>query len=87
MDSGSSWRRDWPAALRRKVTHTHTHEHVSTTMLNMTTSTSPGGPTNIYIQGLDSVAQLSTELRYLKEEKESLQKQVEQLEQSSRGQS
>lgn len=55
-------------------------------MLNTTTSTSPGGPTNIYIQGLDSVAQLSTEIRYLKEEKESLQKQVEQLEQSSRGQ-
>lgn len=56
-------------------------------MLNTTTSASPGGPTNIYIQGLDSVAQLSTEIRYLKEEKESLQKQVEQLEQSIRGQS
>lgn len=43
---------------------------------------SPGGPTNIYIQGLDSVGQLSSEIRLLKEEKASLQKQ---LKEASRG--
>lgn len=38
----------------------------------------PGGPTNIYIQGLDSVGQLSAELRVLKEDKVSLQQQLEE---------
>ncbi|XP_029003245.1 myomegalin isoform X13 [Betta splendens] len=36
-----------------------------------------GAPTNIYIQGLDSVGQLSTEIRLLKEENCVLQKQLE----------
>lgn len=39
---------------------------------------SSGGPTNIYIQGLDSVGQLSTEIRLLKEENLSLQNQLKQ---------
>lgn len=43
---------------------------------------SPGGPTNIYIQGLDSVGQLSSEIRRLKEEKVRLQNQ---LKEASRG--
>lgn len=37
-----------------------------------------GGPTNIYIQGLDSVGQFSAEMRHLKEENVSLQKQLRQ---------
>lgn len=39
---------------------------------------SPGAPTNIYIQGLDSVGQLSSELRLMKEENVSLQNQLKQ---------
>lgn len=35
-------------------------------------------PTNIYIQGLDSVSQLSNEIRMLKEENHALQKQLQQ---------
>ncbi|XP_062419631.1 myomegalin isoform X2 [Pungitius pungitius] len=42
------------------------------------TSTEKGAPTNIYIQGLDSVGQLSSELRLLKEENVSLQNQLKQ---------
>uniref|UniRef100_H2S702 Si:ch211-242b18.1 n=1 Tax=Takifugu rubripes TaxID=31033 RepID=H2S702_TAKRU len=42
------------------------------------TTTEKGGPTNIYIQGLDSVAQLSSEVRSLKEENISLQNQLKQ---------
>jgi len=39
----------------------------------------PGGaPTNIYIQGLDSVNQLSNEIRVLKEENHTLQDQLQQ---------
>lgn len=38
----------------------------------------PGAPTNIYIQGLDSVGQLSSEIRLLKEENISLQNQLKQ---------
>lgn len=41
-----------------------------------------GAPTNIYIQGLDSVSQLSNEVRVLKEENQALQSQ---LQQASRG--
>ncbi|XP_074492465.1 myomegalin isoform X5 [Sebastes fasciatus] len=37
-----------------------------------------GAPTNIYIQGLDSVGQLSSEIRLLKEENVSLQNQLKQ---------
>ncbi|XP_053713139.1 myomegalin isoform X4 [Synchiropus splendidus] len=37
-----------------------------------------GAPTNIYIQGLDSVAQLSAEIRLLKEENTALQSRLEQ---------
>ncbi|XP_056269979.1 myomegalin isoform X4 [Pseudoliparis swirei] len=37
-----------------------------------------GAPTNIYIQGLDSVGQLSSEIRLLKEENVSLQNQFKQ---------
>lgn len=89
IGSGNSWRRSWPTPPRRKVTHTHTRalrsEHVSTHKLKATSSCSPAAPTNIYIQGLDSVGQLSTEIRYLKEEKESLLEQLEQLEQACRG--
>ncbi|XP_026178954.1 myomegalin isoform X3 [Mastacembelus armatus] len=40
------------------------------------TATEKGAPTNIYIQGLDSVGQLSSEIRLLKEENVSLQKQL-----------
>lgn len=53
-------------------------EHVSRPMLKTTSWRSPGGPTNIYIQGVDSVGQLSTEIRYLKEENESLQQRLQQ---------
>ncbi|XP_069378805.1 myomegalin isoform X8 [Paralichthys olivaceus] len=42
------------------------------------TSTEKGAPTNIYIQGLDSVGQLSSEIRLLKEENVSLQNQLKQ---------
>ncbi|KAM7387802.1 hypothetical protein PAMP_024015 [Pampus punctatissimus] len=42
------------------------------------TATEKGAPTNIYIQGLDSVGQLSTEIRLLKEENVSLQNQLKQ---------
>ncbi|CAB1422575.1 unnamed protein product, partial [Pleuronectes platessa] len=41
-------------------------------------STEKGAPTNIYIQGLDSVGQLSSEIRLLKEENISLQNQLKQ---------
>ncbi|XP_016399197.1 myomegalin isoform X10 [Sinocyclocheilus rhinocerous] len=37
-----------------------------------------GAPTNIYIQGLDSVTQLSNEIRVLKEENHTLQTQLQQ---------
>ncbi|XP_058611173.1 myomegalin isoform X8 [Onychostoma macrolepis] len=37
-----------------------------------------GAPTNIYIQGLDSVTQLSNEIRVLKEENHALQTQLQQ---------
>ncbi|XP_051730138.1 myomegalin isoform X3 [Ctenopharyngodon idella] len=37
-----------------------------------------GAPTNIYIQGLDSVSQLSNEIRLLKEENHALQNQLQQ---------
>ncbi|XP_047657569.1 myomegalin isoform X4 [Tachysurus fulvidraco] len=37
-----------------------------------------GAPTNIYIQGLDSVGQLSNEVRVLKEENQALQSQLQQ---------
>lgn len=37
-----------------------------------------GAPTNIYIQGLDSVSQLSNEIRLLKEENHTLQNQLQQ---------
>ncbi|KAI5619970.1 myomegalin isoform X2, partial [Silurus asotus] len=37
-----------------------------------------GAPTNIYIQGLDSVSQLSTEVRVLKEENQALQSRLQQ---------
>lgn len=43
-----------------------------------TSLSSPGAPTNIYIQGLDSVGQLSSEIRLLKEENVSLQNQLKQ---------
>nr|XP_020464733.1 myomegalin-like [Monopterus albus] len=42
------------------------------------TATEKGASTNIYIQGLDSVRQLSTEIRLLKEENMSLQGQLKQ---------
>ncbi|KAM3620473.1 uncharacterized protein V6R79_024077 [Siganus canaliculatus] len=42
------------------------------------TTTEKGAPTNIYIQGLDSVGQLSSEIRLLKEENVSLQNQLKQ---------
>ncbi|XP_041790654.1 myomegalin isoform X2 [Chelmon rostratus] len=42
------------------------------------TTAEKGAPTNIYIQGLDSVGQLSSELRLLKEENVSLQNQLKQ---------
>ncbi|KAE8294671.1 Myomegalin Cardiomyopathy-associated protein 2 Phosphodiesterase 4D-interacting protein [Larimichthys crocea] len=42
------------------------------------TATEKGAPTNIYIQGLDSVGQLSSEIRLLKEENVSLQNQLKQ---------
>ncbi|XP_049910332.1 myomegalin-like isoform X5 [Epinephelus moara] len=42
------------------------------------TVTEKGAPTNIYIQGLDSVGQLSSEIRLLKEENVSLQNQLKQ---------
>ncbi|XP_056233549.1 myomegalin isoform X3 [Seriola aureovittata] len=42
------------------------------------TATEKGAPTNIYIQGLDSVGQLSSEIRLLKEENISLQNQLKQ---------
>ncbi|XP_063747447.1 myomegalin isoform X2 [Eleginops maclovinus] len=42
------------------------------------TATEKGAPTNIYIQGLDSVGQLSSEMRLLKEENVSLQNQLKQ---------
>ncbi|XP_062250829.1 myomegalin isoform X3 [Platichthys flesus] len=41
-------------------------------------STEKGAPTNIYIQGLDSVGQLSSEIRLLKEENVRLQNQLKQ---------
>ncbi|KAM9435242.1 myomegalin isoform 3-T3 [Clarias gariepinus] len=37
-----------------------------------------GAPTNIYIQGLDSVNQLSNEVQFLKEENQALQSQLQQ---------
>ncbi|XP_051951661.1 myomegalin-like isoform X4 [Xyrauchen texanus] len=37
-----------------------------------------GAPTNIYIQGLDSVGQLSSEIRVLKEDNHALQNQLQQ---------
>ncbi|XP_029904757.1 myomegalin isoform X2 [Myripristis murdjan] len=42
------------------------------------TAREKGAPTNIYIQGLDSVGQLSGEIRLLKEENISLQSQLKQ---------
>ncbi|TRZ02424.1 hypothetical protein DNTS_034473 [Danionella cerebrum] len=38
-----------------------------------------GAPTNIYIQGLDSVSQMSNEIRVLKEENHALQNQLQQV--------
>lgn len=40
---------------------------------------SKGAPTNIYIQGLESVNQLASEIRLLKEENVSLQNQLKQV--------
>ncbi|XP_016391520.1 myomegalin-like isoform X1 [Sinocyclocheilus rhinocerous] len=37
-----------------------------------------GAPTNIYIQGLDSISQLSNEIRALKQENHALQNQIQQ---------
>lgn len=37
----------------------------------------PGAPTNIYIQGLDTVTQLSNEIRVLKEENLALQSRLQ----------
>lgn len=37
----------------------------------------PGAPTNIYIQGLDTVTQLSNEIRVLKEENLGLQSRLQ----------
>ncbi|KAM3875832.1 myomegalin [Diretmus argenteus] len=42
------------------------------------TAREKGAPTNIYIQGLDSVGQLSSEMRLLKEENVSLQNKLKQ---------
>ncbi|XP_026198735.1 myomegalin isoform X2 [Anabas testudineus] len=42
-------------------------------------ATEKGAPTNIYIQGLDSAGQLSSEIRLLKEENISLQNQLKQV--------
>ncbi|XP_042369157.1 myomegalin [Plectropomus leopardus] len=47
------------------------------------TATEKGAPTNIYIQGLDSVSQLSSEIRLLKEENISLQNQLKQASRES----
>ncbi|KAM9848622.1 myomegalin isoform 2-T2 [Aulostomus maculatus] len=46
-------------------------------------ATEKGAPTNIYIQGLDSVGQLSSEIRLLKEENISLQTQLKQASRDS----
>uniref|UniRef100_A0A3P9CPM3 Myomegalin n=1 Tax=Maylandia zebra TaxID=106582 RepID=A0A3P9CPM3_9CICH len=43
------------------------------------TTTEKGAPTNIYIQGLESVNQLASEIRLLKEENVSLQNQLKQV--------
>lgn len=45
---------------------------------NVSTFLPGGAPTNIYIQGLDSVNQLSNEIRVLKEENHTLQDQLQQ---------
>ncbi|XP_053470779.1 myomegalin isoform X5 [Ictalurus furcatus] len=45
-----------------------------------------GAPTNIYIQGLDSVSQLSNEVRVLKEENQALQSQLQQASRDGRKQ-
>ena len=58
------------------------HECVKDDRVHISLLSSPGAPTNIYIQGLDSVGQLSSEIRLLKEENVSLQNQ---LKQASRG--
>ena len=58
------------------------HERVKDDRVHISLLSSPGAPTNIYIQGLDSVGQLSSEIRLLKEENVSLQNQ---LKQASRG--
>ncbi|XP_036437312.1 myomegalin isoform X3 [Colossoma macropomum] len=42
-----------------------------------------GAPTNIYIQGLDSVSQLSNEVRLLKEDNHALQSQLQQARRES----
>ncbi|XP_017573950.1 myomegalin isoform X1 [Pygocentrus nattereri] len=42
-----------------------------------------GAPTNIYIQGLDSVSQLSNEVRLLKEDNHALQSQLQQARRDS----
>lgn len=44
---------------------------------NVSTFLPGGAPTNIYIQGLDSVNQLSNEIRVLKEENHTLQDKLQ----------
>ncbi|XP_013856393.1 myomegalin, partial [Austrofundulus limnaeus] len=55
-------------------TNERLRQHLEDKMSRPTSET--GGPTNIYIQGLDSVGQLSSEIRLLKEENLSLQAQL-----------
>ena len=59
-----------------------TPPHIHPSFFSSVPPSPPGAPTNIYIQGLDSVGQLSSEIRLLKEENASLQ---DQLKQATRG--
>ena len=71
--SDSSWRRDWPQPGAMEVLSSlrndeHHHLFPSEKLHQITYFLCPGAPTNIYIQGLDTVTQLSNEIRVLKEE-------------------
>lgn len=55
----------------------HDHFFLSKKLHQITHVSCPGAPTNIYIQGLDTVTQLSNEIRVLREENLGLQSRLQ----------
>lgn len=76
--SGSSWKINWPPLGGMEVKHEQDTPEASFFKFNENNHLCLSGPpTNIYIQGLDTVTQLSSEIRVLKEENLSLQSRLQ----------